>query len=221
MDRTDGIGRRDGIRRGMLVLGTLLATGLGASIITTATGHEGHANRHRSSAPTRAPDLPPELATVRDALARFQDPRVAIREGYLSTLGCVAYPVGGMGVHFLNPALIGPTVDPMRPQILVYEPGPRNTLRLVAAEWFVPLATGVTERPTLFGRPFDGPMAGHEPLMPASLHHYDLHVWLWKENPAGMFNSTNPGVGCAGHPYAEMEQPPATVAHMHAATPAR
>ena len=221
MDRIDGIGRRDGIRRGMLVLGTLLATGLGASIITTATGHERHANRHRSSAPTRAPNLPPELATVRDALARFQDPRVAIREGYLSTLGCVAYPVGGMGVHFLNPALIGPTVDPMRPQILVYEPGPRGSLRLVAAEWFVPLATGVTERPTLFGRPFDGPMAGHEPLMPASLHHYDLHVWLWKENPAGMFNSTNPGVGCAGHPYAEMEQPPATVAHMHPATPAR
>lgn len=221
MDRIDGIGRRDGIRRGMLVLGTLLATGLGASIITTATGHEGRANRHRSSAPTRAPNLPPELATVRDALARFQDPRVAIREGYLSTLGCVAYPVGGMGVHFLNPALIGPTVDPMRPQILVYEPGPRGSLRLVAAEWFVPLATGVTERPTLFGRPFDGPMAGHEPLMPASLHHYDLHVWLWKENPAGMFNSTNPGVGCAGHPYAEMEQPPATVAHMHPATPAR
>lgn len=221
MDRIDGIGRRDGIRRGMLVLGTLLATGLGASVITTATGHEGHANRHRSSAPTRAPNLPPELATVRDALARFQDPRVAIREGYLSTLGCVAYPVGGMGVHFLNPALIGPTADPMRPQILVYEPGPRGSLRLVAAEWFVPLATGVTERPTLFGRPFDGPMAGHEPLMPASLHHYDLHVWLWKDNPAGMFNSTNPGVGCAGHPYAEMEQPPATVAHMHPATPAR
>lgn len=221
MDRIDGIGRRDGIRRGMLVLGTLLATGLGASIITTAMGHEGYANRHRNSAPTRAPNLPPELATVRDALARFQDPRAAIREGYLSTLGCVAYPVGGMGVHFLNPALIGPTVDPMRPQILVYEPGPRGSLRLVAAEWFVPLATGVTERPTLFGRPFDGPMAGHEPLMPASLHHYDLHVWLWKENPAGMFNSTNPGVGCAGHPYAEMEQPPATVAHMHPATPAR
>lgn len=216
MDRIDGIGRR-----GMLVLGTLLATGLGASVITTATGHEGHANRHRSSAPTRAPNLPPELATVRDALARFQDPRVAIREGYLSTLGCVAYPVGGMGVHFLNPALIGPTADPMRPQILVYEPGPRGSLRLVAAEWFVPLATGVTERPSLFGRPFDGPMAGHEPLMPASLHHYDLHVWLWKDNPAGMFNSTNPGVGCAGHPYAEMEQPPATVAHMHPATPAR
>ncbi|WP_206035604.1 hypothetical protein [Roseomonas sp. HF4] len=212
---------RGGIRKGMLVLGALLATGLAGSVVTSALGHGGHATRHRTSAPVRAPDLPPELAAVRDALAKYQDPRVAIRDGYLSTLGCVEYPVGGMGVHFINPALVGPTVDPMRPQILVYEPDPRGSLRLVAAEWFVPLATGVAERPTLFGRPFDGPMAGHEPLMPASLHHYDLHVWLWKENPAGMFNATNPGVGCAGHPYAEMEQPPPLVAHAHTAAPGR
>lgn len=220
MSTTDGTTRR-GIRKGMIALAALLATGLAAGAITTAMGHDGHATRHRSSAPMRAPNLPPELVAVRDSLERFQDPRVAIREGYLSTLGCVAYPVGGMGVHFINPALIGPMVDPMRPQILVYEPGPRGTLRLVAAEWFVPLATGVAERPTLFGRPFDGPMAGHEPLMPASLHHYDLHVWLWKENPAGLFNATNPGVGCAGHPYAEMEQPPPLVAHLHPAAAAR
>jgi hypothetical protein len=212
---------RGGIRKGMLVLGALLATGLAGSVVTSALGHSGHATRHRASVPVRAPVLPPELAAVRDALAQYQDPRVAIRDGYLSTLGCVEYPVGGMGVHFVNSALIGPTVDPMRPQILVYEPGPRGSLRLVAAEWFVPLATGVAERPTLFGRPFDGPMAGHEPLMPASLHHYDLHVWLWKENPAGMFNATNPGVGCAGHPYAEMEQPPPMVAHAHPVAPGR
>lgn len=212
---------RDFIRKGVLLLGSILAAGLATSTLSSALGHEGHGARHRTSVPIRAPNLPPDLATVRDALAKYQDPRVAIRDGYLSTLGCVEYPVGGMGVHFLNPALIGPSVDPMRPQILVYEPGPRGTLRLVAAEWFVPLATGVAGRPTLFGRPFDGPMAGHEPLMPAALHHYDLHVWLWKENPAGMFNATNPGVGCAGHPYAEMEQPPATVAHTHQATPSR
>ena len=49
----------------------------------------------------------------------------------------------------------------------------------------MPLATGVKERPQLFGRPFDGPMEGHHPLMPRDLHHYDLHVWLWKDNPAG------------------------------------
>ena len=120
-----------------------------------------------------------------------------------------------MGVHFLNPALIAPTPDPLRPAILVYEPAEGGALRLVAAEWFIPLATGVAERPQLFGRPFDGPMEGHEPLMPRELHHYDLHVWLFKENPAGLFAATNPAVGCAGHPYALMEQPTAIVAHQH------
>ena len=42
----------------------------------------------------------------------------------------------GMGVHFLNLQLIGPTLDPTKPQVLIHEPDGDN-LRLVAAEWFV------------------------------------------------------------------------------------
>jgi hypothetical protein len=171
-------------------------------------------SRRRAVAAAPEPRLPAELAAVREALRRFEDPVVAVREGYFSTLGCVSYRSGGMGVHFLNPALIGPTLDPMRPQILVYEPVDRSRrLRLVAAEWFVPLATGVTQRPVLFGRPFDGPMEGHEPLMPRELHHYDLHVWLFKDNPDGMFNATNRNVSCAGHGYSLLEEPPPIVRH--------
>lgn len=164
------------------------------------------------AAETVPPGLPPELEGVRDKLAKYKDPLVTVRDGYLSTLGCVHYRDGAMGVHFLNPALISPTPDPDKPQILVYEPK-GDRLELVAAEWFVPLATGVKQRPTLFGRPFDGPMAGHEPLMPETLHHYDLHVWLFKENPKGVFAATNPNVTCAGSGYALLEEPPATVAH--------
>ena len=70
-----------------------------------------------------------------------------------------------MGIHFLNPELIAPVPDPMRPDLLLYEPN-GDKLRLVGAEWFIPLSTGVKERPTLLGQPFDGPMEGHEPLMP-------------------------------------------------------
>ena len=103
-------------------------------------------------------------------------------------------------------------MDPDKPQILIYEPK-GDQLELVAAEWFVPLVTGVEARPTLFGRPFDGPMAGHEPLMPVGLHHYDLHVWLFKENPAGVFATTNPNVSCAKSGYALLEEPPPTVPH--------
>jgi hypothetical protein len=145
-----------------------------------------------------AGDLPPELQALRQSLEKYRDPYAAVRDGYFSTLGCVVIEgQGGMGVHFINGQLIGPVPDPMKPPILIYDVV-GGKLELVAAEWFVPLATGVKERPVLFGRPFDGPMEGHEPLMPAALHHYDLHVWLFKPNPAGLFNSTNPDVKCEG-----------------------
>ena len=87
-----------------------------------------------------------ELEAARTALSKYQDPIVAVRDGYLSTVGCVEYPDGGMGVHFLNPALIGSVPDPMKSPLLVYEPE-GDQLKLVAAEWLVPLATGIKERP--------------------------------------------------------------------------
>jgi hypothetical protein len=156
---------------------------------------------------------PPELAEVRAQLEKYRDPVVAVHDGYFSTLGCVVYEEGGMGVHFINPRLFGPEPDPHAPQILVYEPDPQGRLHLVAAEWFIPLETGVQGRPSLFGQPFDGPMAGHAPLMPAALHHYDLHVWLFKDNPAGMFKSTNPDVTCEHADYRMLEEPPPSVPH--------
>jgi hypothetical protein len=156
--------------------------------------------------------LSPELQQVRAAMEKYQNPVVAIHDGYLSTLGCVnfpnaakpghePYPQGAMGIHFLNPALVGPKLDPMRPQVLLYEPD-GGKLRLVGVEWFVPLATGVDKAPELFGQKFWGPMEGHHPLMPASVAHYDLHVWLFKNNPEGMFAPTNPAVKCSGYSYA-------------------
>jgi len=169
----------------------------------------------------QAPALSPELQKARAALEKYQDPVVAVHDGYLSTLGCTEFVPGGpdrvqygrpggMGVHFLNPRLIGPVPDPLRPPVLLYEPV-GDKLRLVAAEWFIPLATGIKERPQLFGRPFYGPMEGHYPLMPIELHHYDLHVWLFKTNPAGMFNPTNPTVKCPKTGYSFTDQPPKLV----------
>lgn len=125
----------------------------------------------------------------------------------------MAYKPGSMGIHFLNPALVGPTADPKRPALLLYEPDANGKLTLVGAEWFVPLATGVQDRPQLFGQPFDGPMEGHEPLLPQGLHHYDLHVWLWKPNPSGLFSPTNPAVKCSGYTYTLKEEAPHIVDH--------
>lgn len=163
----------------------------------------------------------PDLSAVRSALEKYEDPYVAVHDGYYSTLGCVVighpgaaghvpYEPGGMGVHFVNFGLLGPVPDPAKPQVLIYEPA-GDKLRLIAAEWFVPLSTGVKERPKLWGHPFDGPMMGHPPLVPMDLTHYDLHVWLYKPNSLGMFAPTNPDVTCAGHPYRLVEEAPMLV----------
>ena len=151
--------------------------------------------------------LPADLQAARTGLEKYQDPLAAVRDGYFSTVACIAfpkgatdgsivYPPGTMGVHLLNPANIGPKLDPAKPQVLIYEPTKDNKLKLVAAEWFMPVEAAGGVAPEIFGQKLAGPMDGHEPIMPAALRHYDLHVWLWKDNPKGVFTSTNSAAKC-------------------------
>lgn len=181
---------------------------------------DGAAQSQSASTPTSLPDLPPELESVRTALDRFQDPYAALREGYFSTVGCLEFPggaaegemdykPGAMGVHFLNPLYVGPALDPLKPQVLLYE-WADGQLRLTGAEWFAPVEVSPTA-PTIFGRTLDGPMEGHEPILPRELHHWDLHVWLWKENPNGLFHPTNSAVTCPPGTYTIKEAPPTMV----------
>ena len=175
-----------------------------------------------SSAQSSAlPKVSPELEKVRAALDKYKDPILAVHDGYFSSVGCVEYPAGGqegtmqyapggMGVHFLNLQLIGPTLDPAKPQVLIYEPK-GDKLQLVAAEWFVPVQAAGATRPAIFGQELQGPMEGHHPLMPEGLHHYDLHVWLWKTNPAGVFAATNPAIKCPKQGYSFEEKAPKLV----------
>jgi hypothetical protein len=115
----------------------------GAAIATSAANAQ--------AGPASEPVLPANLAATRAALAKYQDPMAAVRDGYLSTVGCMDYPKGGggmgemaykpggMGVHFVNMGFVGPTLDSLKPQVLIYEPA-GDHLRLVAAEWFMPTA---------------------------------------------------------------------------------
>ncbi len=102
-----------------------------------------------------------------------------------------------MGFHYMNPAAIqDPKLDPLKPEVLLYAQA-TGGLQLIGVEYMKvdgdqSLATD-GDRPTLFGRAFDGPMLGHAPGMPI---HYDLHVWLQKRNPSGMFAQWNPEVSC-------------------------
>ena len=162
------------------------------------------------------------LAAVRAALDKYKDPIAAVRDGYYSSVGCVDFPGGGsekgameykpgaMGVHFINMGLVGPKLDSTKPQVLLYEPV-GDKLVLAGAEWFVPTQLAKTP-PTMLGHQLMGPMEGHAPIMPAELHHWDLHVWLYKNNPNGMFSPTNSTVKCpAGHPYTFADAPPKMV----------
>ncbi len=136
-----------------------------------------------------------ELAMLRGNTAKYHNVKAAIEAGYVPAGHCLEVPeLGGMGIHYMNPALASDDViDPMQPEVLLYEPT-HHGLRLVGVEYF--MASALTETtPYVFGQPFDGPMAGHEPGMP---EHYDLHVWIWKNNPSGVFSPFNPNVYC-GH----------------------
>ena len=160
-----------------------------------------------------------EIDAMRKALAKYEDPYVAVRDLYLSTVACVhydgskmeghmVYPKGAMGVHFVNLTVQGPP-DPMKPNVLIYEPD-NGKLRLVAVEWLVPLAAA-KGRPSVLGQPFMGPMEGHEPIIPKEFHHYDLHAWLFKDNPLGMFSATNPNATCEGADFSLLGIPPMMV----------
>lgn len=137
------------------------------------------------------------VAELRRAIAPYEDVQRALADGFVPTELCVESPAGGMGFHYVNPDRARQPLDPSKPSILVYTPDKDGSLKLGAAEFFVPDAdqdlTTDEDRPFLWGRPFDGPMPGHEPGMPA---HYDLHVWTHVANPDGVLAAWNPRVRC-------------------------
>lgn len=139
------------------------------------------------------------LAQARAATAQFHNVDRALEAGYLPTDQCAP----GMGYHYVNPDLFGPGVDPAKPEALLYADKPGGGLRLVGVEYieFAPPGAEPAEDPhqvdpngpQLFGQHFNGLMAGHGPGMPV---HWDLHVWIWKQNRQGMFAQENAAVTC-------------------------
>jgi hypothetical protein len=149
--------------------------------------------------------LEDELAQVRRVSARFHDLDAALDAGYelgwvngsgnRIITGCVAHPTAGaMGYHYFNSDLMADlTTDVLNPEVLVYAPGPDGQRKLVAVEWVVrgPNSNppGVNEPPSVLG------MEMHI-LVPA-VGFYIMHAWVWRPNPAGMFEDWNPEVSCS------------------------
>jgi len=137
-----------------------------------------------------------QLAEVRAATAKYHNVERAIADGYLKVSECVTSPpgvspAGAMGIHYRKDALLDGQVNALTPEVLVYEPTENGRLRLVAVEYFEWAASVNNVRPTVLGQPFVGPET--HGLAP----HFELHAWLWKHNPAGMFAQWNPRVSCS------------------------
>jgi hypothetical protein len=135
-----------------------------------------------------------DLAKVRKATAKFQRVEVARNAGYDLREGldhCFGNPgVGAMGFHYIKQPL-DLTLDSLQPEAMVYAPGPKGQLNLGAVEYIVPAAdwdaAGHTEPPMVMGRHLH---------LNEHLGVYVLHIWLWQNNPAGMFEDWNPTVSC-------------------------
>jgi hypothetical protein len=168
-----------------------------------------------------------DLASVRAATERFQDVKVALAEGYIrdpanmcdtsEMLGLGSK--GAMGVHYFRPDLLGITAPPnprvdgtgthtdfLTPGILIYEPQSDGSLQLVAVEnlvferaWH---AAGNTEPPSFHGVAYDH-MVDDPSTEADEAHnfepHYDRHVWIYRDNPNGVYAQFNPKVSCAAH----------------------
>ena len=152
-----------------------------------------------SVAPASA--APNGLDAVRTATAGYHDLSAATGFGLLTDLAgiaCIDNPAGGMGIHYVNGGRVGdPTESADAPELLVYEPEPNGRMRLVAVEYVVTKAAwegaGNSAPPSLFGQEFELVPAGNRYGLP---DFYELHAWIWKHNPAGMFEDWNPNVDC-------------------------
>lgn len=131
------------------------------------------------------------LKQLRKATARFHSTVQAERYGYEEASPCVDSGdpnVGAMGYHWVNQDLVDPVFELTKPEAILYERDKNGNLKMIAAEYIV-IDVG-QEHPHFGDYPFD--IGG----TPVPVDHYSLHVWLWKDNPNGMFAPYNPNVTC-------------------------
>jgi len=149
---------------------------------------------------------PDDIAAIREATTPFQDVTASEAAGYGVLTGtplelCIDEDgTGGMGFHRVNGDLVGDTrLDPLTPEALIYIPDAVGELDLVGVEYVVfqeawDAVNGAP--PVLFGKTFTPIPAGNRYSLPPF---YELHAWIWRPNPSGIFKDWNPKVSCRGN----------------------
>jgi hypothetical protein len=172
-------------------------TAIAAGLINVCSTHV-LAQTHAHDATATTPDPGALVKIVRQATERFKNVNQAIAEGYVLQFGCVSGDSSGaMGLHYVNGDLVNKGVlDPMKPQIVIYEAQPDGTLQLIGADFLVIATqwnTNHTSPPEMMGQLFHLFDAPNRFGLPAF---YTLHVWAWKDNPNGAFVNWHPNVSC-------------------------
>jgi len=171
--------------------------------------HADHSAHAMNARPAGPPALgAPDLAMMRAGSAPYRNEARAVAAGFVDVSGCVSAPpipgfpfTGAMGHHYVNfDRFADISVDPSRPEILLFIPNAQGRMELVGVEFAVNAEEwhavhGADVYPEVAGVRFDppNPMAA-----PGSLPNtaYTLHVWNWKENPQGMFAPFNSDLTC-------------------------
>jgi hypothetical protein len=136
-----------------------------------------------------------QLGQLRALLTAYEDVDAALADGFEQFGECMSGPQGAQGIHYTHGARIDdPGLDPLEPEVLMYEPRPDGSLRLIGAEYLVFQRAwhdaGTDASPALLGREFYlNTTLLDEPF-------YALHAWVWQHNPLGMFANWNPLVSC-------------------------
>jgi len=142
------------------------------------------------------------VAAVREATERYKNVAVAEADGYSLQFGCVTGPDwGAMGLHYVNfPLVLDGELDPAKPEIVIYEPAGNGKVRMIGADFLV-LADAWHAKnpgpPELMGQLMHLFEAPNRFGLPAF---YTLHVWAWKDNPAGTFVNWHSNVSCDAFP---------------------
>ncbi len=171
-----------------LGLATLLFVGCQKEAIKTSAGESQEINKASVSSESDVVNdygLPSqtvwELQQARAATARYRDIKNAIKDGYSN----INVDVPNMGHHFMNTKLVDGTFDIRKPEILVYNGLDSGNPELVAVEYAIPLTDPLPEGFTGSADVWKGD---------SGFPFWLVHAWVWKFNPDGAFNWTNPTV---------------------------
>ncbi len=158
------------------------------------------------------------ITQIRQLTDSYHDLNTATSAGYtawspdptVAGSTCPSSVDGRMGYHRVNVSLRGGAADPAagdaeiditKPEMLLYEKTSTGSIALVGVEYIVFKAAwervhgAGAAPPEILGHP----LLASSHIFPGNanpIDHYELHVWVWKDNPNGMFAPYNPAVTC-------------------------